>query len=79
MMAIETYPISSFSHVFFSGYPVLPLLLIPCQQPVLCHRARADDQQEGGRDDRPAEEGAGGEGEVHTEVRSCEKREGLLY
>ena len=54
-----------------AGNPVLPLLLLAGQQPLELPDGdeRADDQQEGGWHDRPAEEGARGEGEIHTEVR----------
>ena len=55
----------------FAGNPILPLLLLAGQQPLELPDGdeRADDQQEGGWHDRPAEEGARGEGEIHTEVR----------
>ena len=63
-----------------TGNPVLPLLLLAGQQPLELPDGdeRADDQQEGGWHDRPAEEGARGEGEIHTEVRRHSGKVALL-
>ena len=64
----------------FAGNPILPLLLLAGQQPLELPDGdeRADDQQEGGWHDRPAEEGARGEGEIHTEVRRHSEKVALL-
>ena len=64
----------------FAGNPILPVLLLAGQQPFELPDGdeRADDQQEGGWHDRPAEEGARGEGEIHTEVRRHFEKVALL-
>ena len=59
----------------FAGNPILSLVLLAGQQLLKLPDGdeRADDQQEGGWHDRPAEEGARGEGEIHTKVTHFEK------
>ena len=65
----------------FAGNPILPVLLLAGQQPLELPDGdeRADDQQEGGWHDRPAEEGARGEGEIHTEVRRHSEKVALPW